>query len=268
MQALKSGMFFGSTNKVTRLNGVTLSATEYTLPRVDWHYHENAYFTFLVTGKMIEGNKREAYHCSPGTLLFHNWQEPHYNIKPEGYTFGFHVEIQKQWFERFSFDIADVQGSLNIIDPQTTALFETMYRETQLDDSSSPETIHALLLESFLRISEKSTVRTNKAPAWVKKVKNLLHDAATEKITLDYLAAELQIHPVHICRDFRKHFGCTFGEYLRKRRIEHALALLPNKYRSLTDIAFECGFADQSHFIRRFKQLCGICPLQYRKMLN
>jgi len=97
MNYLKTGVFYGNTINTLALEGITITDTEYTHSRVDWHYHENTYFTFLLEGKLIEINKKETYLCSPGTLLYHNCQEPHYNIKPEGYSKGFHVEINNSW---------------------------------------------------------------------------------------------------------------------------------------------------------------------------
>lgn len=89
MKYLQTGQFHGQTNKTILLNGLTLTDTEYTHDKVDWHYHENAYFTFILQGNLIEGNRNEVYNCSAGSLLFHNWQEPHYNIKPDGFTRAF-----------------------------------------------------------------------------------------------------------------------------------------------------------------------------------
>ncbi len=36
------------------------------------------------------------------------------------------------------------------------------------------------------------------------------------------------VHPVHLSREFRKHYRMTIGDYIRKRRIEHASELLSN----------------------------------------
>jgi AraC-like DNA-binding protein len=57
------------------------------------------------------------------------------------------------------------------------------------------------------------------------------------------------------------------GEYIRKLKIEKSLIFL-HKNDSLSEIAFDCGFADQSHFIRCFKENIGITPLKYRKILK
>lgn len=53
----------------------------------------------------MEGNKKEIYNCPAGSLLFHNWQEPHYNIKPAGYTRGFQIKLKNTWFDKLDFNI-------------------------------------------------------------------------------------------------------------------------------------------------------------------
>ena len=59
MKLLQTGQFYGQTNNTFLLNGLALTDTEYTQEKVDWHYHENAYFTFILQGNIIEGNKKE-----------------------------------------------------------------------------------------------------------------------------------------------------------------------------------------------------------------
>ena len=109
MKKLLTGQFYGQTNQTIYLDGITLTDTEYTHDKVDWHYHENAYFTFILQGNVIEGNKKEVYNCSEGSLLFHNWQEPHYNIKPTGFTRGFQIELEQKWIDAFAFDLNNLQ---------------------------------------------------------------------------------------------------------------------------------------------------------------
>jgi hypothetical protein len=130
MNFLERGQYFGQTNKTIRLQGITLTDTEYTQDKVDWHYHQNAYFTFILYGKLLETNKKETYHCAAGTLLFHHWQEPHYNIKPNGNTRGFHLEIEQDWFENHYDNIKGLEGSINISNPDTKLLLLKLIKET------------------------------------------------------------------------------------------------------------------------------------------
>jgi AraC-like DNA-binding protein len=265
MEQLRTGTFFGTTNETVHLDFCTITNTEYTLDKVDWHYHENAYFTFVLQGKLLECNRKETYHCTAGSLLFHNWQDPHYNIKPPGYTRGFHIEIKKDWFEANDFAHARLEGSSSLEHPDIKILFHQLYRETKIISSDSDVFIQQILSQVLSGIGNNS--KTYKNPSWVPKLRDMLHEQYAEKLTLEVLSKELSIHPVHLCRDFSKYFHCTLGHYIRKLRVESALVLLADERRSLTDIALECGFSDQSHFLRSFKALNNIKPSHFRKAI-
>ncbi len=267
MKESKKGEFFGQTNTTINLKGIILTDTVYTHDRVDWHYHQNAYFTFILEGSVMEGNKKEVYNCYPGDLLFHNWQEPHYNIKPEGFTRGFHIEIEHDWFNDLDLDTYNLQGSINISNPDLKFLLYKIFRETKTDDSFTPLSIQTLLLEVLGKMFSISRSETNKRPDWVSEVTSLLNDQFSEQLNLDYLSKTLDIHPAHLSRDFSKYFNSGLVEYIRKLRVQRSLQLISQRKLDFTAIAMECGFSDQSHFIRCFKEVNGITPSQFRKIL-
>jgi len=266
MKNLHNGEFFGKTNETLRFDGLTITDTEYTHPYVDWHYHENAYFTFLLQGNMTEGNKKEIYDCQAGTLLYHHWEDAHYNTKPDIFTRGFHLELTENWFENFQISKEAVEGSFNLKDPALKLLMYKIFKETKINDSSSELSVHGLLLSIFSHLSEKGR-NSDKKPEWTRKITEILHENFIEKLSLTELSKTLDVHPVHLSRDFHKHFQCTLGVYIRKLKINKSLALL-NSGLSLTEIALECGFTDQSHFIRSFRETTGVTPLQYRNLLK
>ena len=267
MKQSQKGEFYGQTNSTINLSGITLTDTIYTHDKVDWHYHENAYFTFILQGNVIEGNKKEIYNCSAGTLLFHNWQEPHYNIKPEGFTRGFHVEIDSSWLESLEFNAGGLQGSINIEDVDLKFLMHAIFRESKFQDTVTSVAVETLLLEALSTMQRNQQNQYCKKPLWVSKLNQILNDQFTENLSLEYLADNLDIHPVHLSRDFSKYFHSGLGEYLRKLRIKKSLELIPQKSLDLTSIAIDCGFSDQSHFTRCFKEFNGINPSHYRKIL-
>ncbi|AZB23141.1 AraC family transcriptional regulator [Chryseobacterium bernardetii] len=266
MNTLRNGEYFGKTNGIVTIEGLTITDTEYTHPYVDWHYHENAYFTFLLQGNMIEGNKKETYECSAGTLLYHQWEDPHYNIKPDIFTRGFHIEISQNWFDQFDVQKNEAEGSFNIQDPSLKLLVYKIFKENQDRDQTFEVAVNQLLLNLFSQLVIQKN-KTEKKPVWVGVINEILHECFTEKLSLAELSATANIHPIHLSRDFQKYFHCTLGEYLRKLKLNRSLELL-TKPVSLTDIALESGFADQSHFIRCFKENIGITPLKYRNLLR
>lgn len=65
-------------------------------------------------------------------------------------------------------------------------------------------------------------------------------------------------------RDFQKTFGEAPGKWLLKRRVQHAAYLLSNTNRNVTQVAFDSGFEDLSHFSKSFKTIMGVNPTQFR----
>ncbi|UUF13470.1 MULTISPECIES: AraC family transcriptional regulator [Flavobacterium] len=267
MKHSKKGEFYGDTNKTIYLDGITLTDTVYTHPKVDWHYHEHAYFTFILEGNVIEGNKKEVYNCSPGSLLFHNWQDAHYNIKPDGFTRGFHLEIEKHWFENLSLNSENLEGSSKILDPDIKLLMYKVFRASKIDDNSTDISTQILLLEIISRLQNNFKTVLDKKPKWVTTLDEILHEQFAEPLTLEYLASILNIHPIHLSRDFSKYFHCNLGEYIRKLKVEKALSLMSSQNQSFTEIAYQCGFSDQSHFNRCFREMNEINPSEHKKIL-
>jgi len=267
MKTLSNGEFFGQTNKTLHFDGLVITDTEYTHPYVDWHYHENAYFTFLLQGNMAEGNKKEIYDCSAGTLLYHHWEDPHYNIKPDIFTRGFHIEIPKEWFENLNITQNNLEGSFHLRNPELKILMYKIFKESKINDNNSETSIQQLLLHIFSQLSAPKNV-VEKKPIWVKQIDELLHENFNEKLNLTALSQTLNIHPIHLSRDFYKYFHCNLGDYIRKLKINRALSIIANNEKSLTEVAIDCGFSDQSHFIRCFKENIGITPLKYRNILK
>ncbi|MBS1665483.1 MAG: helix-turn-helix transcriptional regulator [Bacteroidetes bacterium] len=262
----KTGQFYGVTTEIIQLEGITLTDTEYSQGRVPWHFHENNYFTFILEGGMTEGNKQHVYECCKGDLIFHNWQDAHYNIASGRHTRGFHIELGKGWFAEFGLAGTITEGSVMIPDPQVKTGIYNLFKEMKLNGGAGQLGIDALLLEIFGRLERMKTATERKTPKWVGQVREALHDSC-EDWRLTDLARSLNIHPVHLSREFPKYFDTTLADYIRSIRVQKAMRLLGDKALSLTEIAFQCGFADQSHFIRSFKYYHHITPFLYRKLL-
>jgi len=65
-------------------------------------------------------------------------------------------------------------------------------------------------------------------------------------------------------RDFSKHFGTTPSKWLKNKRLDYAKTLLKDTDLNVNQIVFECGFQNNSHFIKSFKELYHTTPHKYR----
>ena len=244
MNKLRTGEFFGAHYKKSILKNIVITDTEYTHSKVDWHYHENPYFTYLLQGKLFEANKKESYYLQPGNLLFHNWQDAHYNIKPNEYTRGFHIELQKKWFIDYNIQLYQIEGSSNLKNPIIKNLMNSIFIESKINDQYTNLSIESFLLEIFNTI-KNNTKNNSKKPPWVKTLNALLIEENND-YSLNNLSLKLGIHPVHLSREFNRYFGTSLGNYIRLIKLNKAFYLLTSKKISMTEICYQCGFYDQS----------------------
>jgi len=109
-----------------------------------------------------------------------------------------------------------------------------------------------------------------KAPAWAKELREMIQDQIDTNMSLSLQQAseELEINPAYLSREFSKYFeNLSFGDYIRKLRIEKAQTLIKTTNHSLIEIAYLTGFSDQAHFSRIFKQHTGQNPSAFKKSL-
>jgi len=247
------------------LKGTILTEAGYTPGMtVPWHYHENAYFFLHLKGHLEEMNKKKSITCTPSTLLFHYWQDPHCNTHISEDARFFHIEIENGWFQKFSVKPALLEGSFALTNPLQKAIFKKIHQEIRLNDEASQLSVDGLLAQAFSLMLRQPGYERSSTPIWVKKVQQVLLHGHAADYSLQLLSNETGLHPVYLSKEFPRYFGVSFGQYIRQMKQEKATQLLLDKKRSITDIAYECGYADQSHFIRAFKQAHGITPLKYR----
>jgi len=267
MEKLSSGNFFGLTDLKIESEDLILTNTAYTHEYVDWHHHENAYFTFICSGQLIEGTKKGKQLCTAGSLLFHHAEEAHYNIKPKGHTRGMHIELPKNRLIANG-DWKQTNGSFEIHNVDIKILFYNILKESYQPDDLTELAIHGLVSTAMDLLLPVSKTTTSNIPPWVKMVDELLNDHYPVPLNLKEIASQIGIHAVHLSRSFPKYFNCTIAQYLRKIRVERALEQLSNNRSSLSDIAYRCGFADQSHMVRCFREFSGITPHQFKKIIQ
>ena len=133
-------------------------------------------------------------------------------------------------------------------------------------DSLSPLAMEGLALELMAEASrEANGAPETTAPRWLLQVREQLHAQFAESLSLEEIARPAGVHPMHLIRTFRRHYGCTIGEYLRQLRVDFAARRLTASETPLAEIALEAGFSDQSQFTRTFKQITGLTPAQFRR---
>lgn len=120
--------------------------------------------------------------------------------------------------------------------------------------------------EAFVAHFEMLPVFGN--PAWIQGVKEMIHDAPYTKFSLSDLSQAFNLHPNYIIRKFKECTGFKLSEYVTKIRLESAMTDMIRTHKSLTAIALDNGFYDQSHFTKNFTHQFGDTPFNLRKSLK
>ena len=99
----------------------------------------------------------------------------------------------------------------------------------------------------------------------VRLVREYLDAHFAEDVSLEQLAHLAAVSPFHLLRIFRRDVGLTPHAYFTQVRVSQAKSLLLSGL-PITQVALDTGFSDQSHFTKRFKQIMGVTPGQYRSL--
>lgn len=98
----------------------------------------------------------------------------------------------------------------------------------------------------------------------IRKCIDYIYDHLAEKLTVESVAAYLQIHPTYLSKLFSKEVGMPFKEFIIQARVNAAKNMLVYSDFSYMEIALSLGFCSQSAFIRTFGKLTGMTPGKYR----
>jgi AraC family transcriptional activator of pobA len=219
----------------------------------------------------------QMYFMIPGQV--HSWEF-------EGFTDGYIINFSTTFFqsflldpaypESFSFFSGDLKDAvINLpgeLHPRVFLLFEEIIKEAEGKRIQSADMLKVLMLQVFILVNRLNEGGSNKAQAsynqvLLKNFQKLIETHYTRlKLPKDY-AEMLYITPNHlnaVCKDI---LGMQAGEVIRNRTMLEAKRQLTNPRLTISEIAFELNFNDNSYFTKFFKKFEGITPEEFRKSI-
>jgi len=148
-------------------------------------------------------------------------------------------------------------------------LYDALYSWARFlqNEKHTNQPFENLLLDVFNNYLKNKRGSKKKIPEWAQELKEIIQDHIDTNLSLKEISKGLEINPSYLSREFSKYFeNLSFGEYIRKLRIEKAKLLIHSTKYSLTEIAYLTGFSDQSHFTRIFKKHTGKNPSAFKKI--
>jgi AraC family transcriptional regulator len=130
-------------------------------------------------------------------------------------------------------------------------------------DDASPLAVEAIFSE--LVADAQTRPPSFGAGDRIQRAMDRLASDVGEPPSLEELASIADCHPVYLARAFRKRYGLSPSDYLRKRRLHKAVSLIARR-RTLSGVASMLGFVDESHLHRSFVAEFGMTPGAFRRL--
>lgn len=252
-----------------------------------WHFHPEIELVYINKGKgkVHIGNHLSYFNCSQLLLLGANL--PHHGFSDRLTTKGsetivqFKPDVLGQTFlnmpemkaitlllERAKRGIMYNPETKKVVGPKIQKLLEfdgikkIILLLEILNDLALSNHYTLLNVDGFA--FETTPQDSNKIDIIFKHINNNFE----RQIPLDEIANKASITVPAFCRYFKKATGKTFTKLVNEYRVVHATKLLSESTSSITDICFECGFNNFSHFNKLFKEFTGKSASKYRNEMK
>ncbi len=99
----------------------------------------------------------------------------------------------------------------------------------------------------------------------LQQVLALVNTQSAEPLSQIEVAARIKMGPAVFCRWFKRHMGRNFQRYVNEVRVARVCARLADSNETITTLAMECGFNNLANFNRRFLEITGLTPRDFRQ---
>jgi AraC family transcriptional regulator len=262
------GKFVGAPVRARTLDGVSLSENTYVAGlRVAAHAHDAPLISLVLQGNATEEIGSQSRELGAQSLLYTPSYETH------GHRFltsgrWLNIQFTAGWFTRVGAGAIVLPTAAQLVRGTAVNWASRLGTELREPDRVSALAIDGALLLLVAELSRLPELGERRRPRWLSMVEDAIAAAGAEPPSIADLAALAGVHASHLLRTFRRHHGTTVANYARQRRIERARAAVVKGEQTLSAIALEAGFADQSHFTRVFRKAFGETPGAYARALR
>lgn len=258
------------------LKNLELLHATYITHRFVPHTHEGFAIGVIQRGVEVFDYRKQTHTATSGNIVVINPGESHtgHAGQPEGWTYRM-LYPDAHILQEAAAAVAGHQRDIPFFpdpvlqDDVLTRLLLNLHRMLQ-DPAASILARESYLLwvmtQLVTRHADDRPVMpdTQSEPARVRRLCDFLEHHYATNVTLTQLSSLVNLSPFHLLRVFHHSMGVSPHVYLTQIRIRQAKKLLLAGV-PLVDVAQQTGFADQSHFTKRFKRITGVTPAQYRK---
>lgn len=264
---LAPGEFYGEVVRRQASAHFVLSEIRHAHPRaLPTHAHQAAYFSLLVRGRYAENFEGRRHEYEPLTVWWHRPGIVHDDAIGQGGGCFLNVELTSQGTHTLA-EAGPLRRDFHEHGTRVAWLACRLLRELRDWQPCSPLVVDSLALEMAGSALRSPAQPVSAQPAWLDRVMEKLHDEPQQRHSSSALAREAGVHPVYLAAVFRRLHRQTIGEYVRTLRVRQAAHLMRSAELPLAQAAVTLGFADQPHFTRIFRDVVGMTPSAFRRLV-
>ena len=237
------------------------------------HWHEEIELQYVVNGSAQPLCNLQPNTLKKGDILFVNSNELHAgnvsSLNVEFYCF----HINKEFFSNHIGNEHVVFNNV-IRDPECAALLDEVIRLSRTDGFKVKIAIGRVMYEFFELCAERHSSAVLNESGFKKHFKRIdkfndmvkfIEEHSSEQLTVSSIAENFFVTPSYFAHFFKKKSGKSVIQYLNEARILKARLLLEQEDIPVSEIALQVGFDDINYFSRKFKQIMGQTPTDYKK---
>lgn len=236
------------------------------------HWHRSLELSIVFEGEVIffnDGMKRIRY---KNEVNISNCGEIHHSI-PQYKEFdekivGYTMQINYGFLKKMIPDIKNIYFNIDepFLNKKITKYMMDIYSFYISDQSTRYMNILMVTLEMLIFLyenckNERKMIETEKT----KDILEYVNNHYNEELLVYEVAKHFGYSREYFSRFFKKEIGMPFKDYLTQYRLNKSLIELELNNKTITDIAFNTGFSNETQYINSFKKIFKLTPGQYRK---
>ena len=272
-------------NRIIQSANIQEKSNFYFFPK---HIHQNVEVYYFIEGTCKMDIGKESISCETGSIviIFPNTVHSFYLDSSSTCRFiHIHFDFHKLSSllidkEIFNIDLSSIFYSINNHykfkgNDNTISLLYSIVNEFNDSNPFSETLCNLRLLELLILLIKEENIsdlllisESSKVPIYVTLALEYIKKNYSEKILIFDIAEYLNISTRYLSKLFYEATNLTIVQFLNIYRINQAIDLMITTNNSLTDISLNVGLGDIQHFSKLFKNIIGINPSKYKKLIS
>lgn len=240
------------------------------------HFHEHYVIGFIEAGRRHLSCKNQEFQVEPGDLLLFNPKDNHTCEQIDQGTLDYRcLNISVEMMEKVYEEVCEEKGRpyfepCVVFHSELVPLLKEIHQMIMDEkEEMAKEEAYYFLMDALIKVYDISTqaYKGSTLTQPIEKACQYMKQHFKEQMALKELCQEAGLSKYTLLRNFTAQCGVTPFQYLETIRINYAKQLL-EKGNPLSEVAYESGFSDQSHFTRFFKNYIGLTPKQYQNIFK